>query len=287
MKVIRIIVSILLSFCLVIIVGIILGKNILENRILNKNYILDKMNETEVYLQVSRAVTDGFENYIYQSGLPEDTIKDLYTEDMIKNDVNSLIDSMYDGTEIKISDDIVKNNLDSKINSYVESQGLKLNNQGRENIEQFEDLIVEEYKINVNSSSNIAQSMYSDLHSIITNLQKINKKIGIWPYLALTIVIIFLVLINIKDILNVICFMGISSLSLGVLIKMGVNLIFENFNIDNFVLFSQAMTNLVINIIKEILYNLSDRGTLFIVCGIIGIVVSSILKGFTKQKIDK
>ena len=135
MKVIRVILSLILSFCLILIVAIILGKSILENKILNKNYLLEKMDETEVYLQVSRAVTSGFENYIYQSGLPEDTIKDLYTEEMIKNDVNSLVNSMYEGTDIKLSDDIVRNNLNQKIDAYVESQGLKLNKQGRENIE--------------------------------------------------------------------------------------------------------------------------------------------------------
>ena len=31
----------------------------------------------QVYLQISRDVKSGFENYIYQSGLPEDTIDDL------------------------------------------------------------------------------------------------------------------------------------------------------------------------------------------------------------------
>lgn len=285
MKVIRVILSLILSFCLILIVAIILGKSILENKILNKNYLLEKMDETEVYLQVSRAVTSGFENYIYQSGLPEDTIKDLYTEEMIKNDVNSLVNSMYEGTDIKLSDDIVRNNLNQKIDAYVESQGLKLNKQGRENIEQFEDLIIEEYKNNVNSSYGFASTLYSDLNGIINNLQKVSSLIGIWPYVALVIAIIFIVLINIKDLLSAIGYIGISSLSLGILIKMSVNLIFENFKIDNFVLFSQAMTNLVINIIKEILYGLSDKGMLFIVCGIIAIIVSAVFKSISKSKL--
>ena len=155
MKIIRIIINIILSFLLVLIVAAILGKDILNNKILNKNYLLEKMEETQSYLQVSRAVQNGFENYIYQSGLPEDTIKDLYTDEMIKNDVNSLVDCMYDGTDIKISNDVVRANLDQKINKYVEEQGLKLNNQGRDNIEKFEDLIEDEYIQNVNSSKNL------------------------------------------------------------------------------------------------------------------------------------
>ena len=116
-------------------------------------------------------------------------------------------------------------------------------------------------------------------------MQKVSSLIGIWPYVALVIAILFIVLINIKDLLSAIGYIGISSLSLGILIKMSVNLIFENFKIDNFVLFSQAMTNLVINIIKEILYGLSDKGMLFIVCGIIAIIVSAAFKSISKSKL--
>ena len=77
MKIFKYFINIILSFFIVIMVLAIIALNILNSVILNKEYMLSKMEETEFNLQISREVQNGFENYIYQSGLPEDTIKDL------------------------------------------------------------------------------------------------------------------------------------------------------------------------------------------------------------------
>lgn len=285
MKIIKGILNVIFAFLLVIITFIVLGKNILSNKLLNKNYMLNKMEEMQVYLQISRDVQSGFENYIYQSGLPEDTINDLFTDEMIKNDTNSILEYIYDGTEIKISDDVVRANLEQKIVSYVEGQNLKLNDQGRKNISDFEDLIVNEYKTNVNIDEyNSSLQVFPIIHNVVQKLQDINQKIWHLPIIALLIVLFVFILINRKNLLIAIQYLSISSLSIGVILKLTVNLVFKNFDIDNIVLFSTAMTNLVINIIKEILYSLLDNSNIFVICGIVGIIVSSLLKNISTNK---
>ncbi len=285
MKIIKGILNVIFAFLLVIITFIVLGKNILSNKLLNKNYMLNKMEEMQVYLQISRDVQSGFENYIYQSGLPEDTINNLYTDEMIKNDTNSILEYIYDGTEIKISDDIVRANLEQKIVSYVEGQNLKLNDQGRKNISDFEDLIVNEYKTNVNIDEyNSSLQVFPIIHNVVQKLQDINQKIWHLPIIALLILLFVFILINRKNLLIAIQYLSISSLSIGVILKLTVNLVFKNFDIDNIVLFSTAMTNLVINIIKEILYSLLDNSNIFVICGIVGIIVSSLLKNISTNK---
>lgn len=285
MKIIKGILNVIFAFLLVIITFIVLGKNILSNKLLNKNYMLNKMEEMQVYLQISRDVQSGFENYIYQSGLPEDTINNLYTDEMIRNDTNSILEYIYDGTEIKISDEIVRANLEQKIVSYVEGQNLKLNDQGRKNISDFEDLIVNEYKTNVNIDEyNSSLQVFPIIHNVVQKLQDINQKIWHLPIIALLIVLFVFILINRKNLLIAIQYLSISSLSIGVILKLTVNLVFKNFDIDNIVLFSTAMTNLVINIIKEILYSLLDNSNIFVICGIVGIIVSSLLKNISTNK---
>ena len=285
MKVIKGILNIIIAFLLVIIIFTILGKYILSNMLLNKNYMLNKMEEMQVYLQISRDVQNGFENYIYQSGLPEDTIKDLYTDEMIKNDTNSIVNYVYDGTEIKLSDDIVRSNLEQKITSYVESQGLKLNEQGRKNISEFEDLIIYEYKTNINTDEyNSSLQVFPIIRSIAYELQNINNKIWHFPILIFVVLLSFLVIINRKNLLIVIQYLSISILSVGVILKIAVNLVLKYFDIDNIVLFSTAMTNLVINIIKEILYSLLDNSNIFVICGIVGIIITALLKNIYQNK---
>ena len=285
MKVLKGLINIFIAFIMVIIVIIILGKNLMSNKFLNKNYLLSKMEEMQVYLQISRDVKSGFENYIYQSGLPENTIDNLYTDEMIKSDTNSIVDYIYDGTEIKLSDDIVKANLEKKISEYLESQGLKINNQGRKNIEEFEDLIINEYKTNINVDEyNSSLKIYPTIHEVIQKLKDIDKKINYIPVIILVFLLSVLIVINKNNLLVALQYISISSLSIGVLLKMAVSLIFKNFDIDNFVLFSTSMTNLIINIIKEILYTFSDNANIFIVCGVIGILITSIINNISNKE---
>lgn len=283
MKILKYSINTILSFLIIFAVFLVMGTIILDNKILNKNYVISKMKETEFYLQISREVENGFENYIYQSGLPENTIENLFTEDMIKNDINSIINYVYEGEEIQLSDDIVRENLDLKIKEYLNSENKTLNSQGQDNINKFEDLIVNEYKNNVN----VSNTLYTKGNSIIQKISNIRNKLGKLPIIILLVLIIVLVLINIKDLLIVINFLSISSLSIGILLKIGVNLVFDNVNLDNLLLLAASLSNLITSIVKENLYLLSDYGNIYIVCGIVGIFVVSILKNINITKKEK
>lgn len=283
MKLFKTILNIILSFLLIIVIALIIGINILQNYILNKDYVLSKMEEHQVYLEVSREVDSGFEKYIYQSGLPEDIIKNLYTEETIKNDVKSFINALYDGTEIQISDSEIRATLDNRINEFLKSENKTLNEQGRKNVEKFEDLIVNEYKNNVNAYG----SLYETGHEYIEKLEQLVQKIKIIPIVLIVIFVILLIINNLKNLLLAINYACISLLSLGVLIKLGVNIIFSKINIDNILLLTKALSNLIINITKEILYMCSDYATFFIVIGIVGILVYSVADNIKKVNVEK
>ena len=282
MKIFKTILNIILSFLLIILIAMSIVINILQDKILNKDYILSKMEENQVYLQVSREVDNGFENYIYQSGLPEDIIKDLYTEDTIKNDVNSFINALYDGTEIQISDSIIRETLDKRINEYLVSENKTLNEQGKKNVEKFEDLIVNEYKNNVNAYG----SLYKTGHDFLDKLEQVIQKIKFIPIILIIAFIIFLIVNNLKNLLLTINYACISLLSLGILIKIGVSIIFSKINIDNILFITKALSNLIINISKEILYICSDYANLFIVIGIVGILIYAIADNVKKVDVN-
>ena len=285
MKILKYSINIILSFLIVFAIILVIATNILNNKALNKDYIFSKMEESEFYLQMSREVESGFENYIYQSGLPEDTIKNLFTEDMIKKDANSLINYLYDGTEIKLSSDLLRANLDAKIQEYIKTQNITLNEQSSQNIKQFENLIVNEYDKNIN----ISNTLYEKGHEIIELVQKISDKIGNLPIILLVVLIIILIIVNMKELLVPINFLGISLLTTGILLKIGINVIFTNIEIDNFMLMTKSLSNLIITIVKENLYMISDYGNIFVICGITGILMSAILGNLKpiEEKIKK
>ena len=81
MKFFKFLFNFIFSFLLIISIFLNFAINTLKNNILDKQYIVDKMNEVGYYNQLYDEINSGFENYIYQSGLPTDTIKELFTID--------------------------------------------------------------------------------------------------------------------------------------------------------------------------------------------------------------
>ena len=251
-----------------------------ESKFLNKDYILSKMNGNQFYLQIGREVESGFEKYIYQSGLPEETIKNLFTEEIIKNDVISIVNCVYGGTEINLSSQIIRNNLDNKIEQYLQSEGKNANEQVRENINKFEDLIVNEYNNNIN----ISEELYTEAHSLIEKFNVVVEKIGNMPIMIIGIFVVLIILLNIKNLALALNFLSISILAVGVLIKLGITTIYSNINIDNLLILTNSISNLVISIIKEIIYEFDKISTTCVVLGVLGIAIYAIFKSLKSEK---
>ena len=284
MKIVKYIINLMISFLLIFIIISMLILNLVSTKILDKNYILSKLEETEFYLQVSREAQSGFEKYIYQSGLPEDIIKDLYTEEILKTDVNSIIDNIYEGAEIKTSESKIKETLDIKINQYMQAEGKKLTPQIQDNIKKFENIIMNEYR----NTIRVSDTAYNVLQKAVQKIKTIYEKVKYIPIIVFIIMVILLIAINRKHILLGINFIAISLLSVGILLKLAEQVTYQYVDLDNLVILTKSISNFVISISKELLYAISDYGTWFIVSGVTGIIMMSILRNrnIGKRKIE-
>lgn len=281
MRLLKNLICIILSFILVLVILMYMVYYNFENKFLSKDYILSKMNEAQFYLQIGREVESSFEKYIYQSGLPEETIKNLFAEELIKNDVTSIVNCIYDGTEINLSSQTIRNNLDTKIEQYLQSEGKNVNDQVRENINKFEDLIINEYNDNIN----ISEELYTEAHSLIERFNDYVSIIGNIPIIIIGILVVLIVLLNIKNLSVALNFLSISILTVGILIKIGITAIYSNINIDNLLILTTSISNLVISIIKELIYEFDKTSSTFIVLGVLGIVVYAIFKSSKSQQL--
>jgi len=274
MKIFNGIINILFAFLLIFaIIGTIIF-NIVFETILNKQYTLDKLEETEFYIQLEREVKSGFEDYIYQSGLPVEIFDEIYNGDMIKDDVNSIADYIYEGTDIRTSEDIIRDNLDNKINNYVKENKIPMVGENKDNIEKFKNLITDTYKANVNVSG----SGIVAVKDTIDFTQKTYERFKYMPIVSLIVIIVLIILINIKNISSIINTIAISLLSTGILIKLFEWIILKNVDIDNLVILSQSLSNLIINTMKDILYKISNYGMIFIIIGVTGVIIGSMIK---------
>lgn len=282
MSIYKKVICLISSFVLMISLGILIANNIVEDKLLNKKYIESKLEESEFHEQISREVKSAFEEYIYQSGLPKETIEGLFTEAMIKRDVSSLVNCVYEGSKITVSDAKVRDNLDKKINEYISSTGQMLTAEGRANIERFKNLIVNQYKKSINISSN----GYMKVHKLVHEIQILSDEVGIMPWLLLGICLFLIIALNRNNLLRAINYISISILSLGILLKLCVAIVMYNVDMDNLVVMTMSITNFVVNIAKETLFGLSNVGTFTIFCGLVGIIVSVALKGEAEELIE-
>ena len=68
---------------------------IVFSTILDKNYVMQKLEETNFYADTYELVESNFENYIYQSGLDEEVLKNICTEEKVKKDINIMLSNIY------------------------------------------------------------------------------------------------------------------------------------------------------------------------------------------------
>ena len=276
------ILSIISSFILVLSVGILIANNLVKSKLLEQEYVKAKMEESEFHEQISREIQSAFDKYSLQSGLPEHILKDLFTDAMIKRDVESILSCFYNGTPISLSDKTVRETLDERINEYINSTNMLLTTEGKANIENFKNIIVEEYKRNINVSS----SGYAKLHEIVAKFKSISDEVGLLPWMLIFVFGVLIIWLNSNNLLRAMNYISTSILSLGMLLKIGVTAIVWKVDLDNLILITISITNFVMNIVKEVLYELSDIGMFCMFCGIVGVIASEALKGNIEEQVE-
>ena len=257
-------------------------QGIVNAKVLNKDYFNAKIADTGFYNQLSIEIEDGFENYVYQSGLPEDIIEGIYNEETLKNDVNSIISYIFGDDEIETSEELVKQNINNKIQTYLETNDIKLNAQGQANIESYEELISKEYRKKVV----VSESLYTYARDIVSRISKVMNMVGNYPIIAGVVVILLLIIINKKNLLDAINYCGISLLSCGLLFRLADYFVNKNVKFDGLMIYSKSVTNLFVNIANEILNMLEDYSIFLIICGIVSILTTAILNSIEKKKND-
>ena len=108
--------------------------------VLNKDYVVQKLEETDFYSGTYKLVESNFENYIYQSGLDEEVLKEICSQDKVKKDINIMLNNIYSGTNQSID----TTEISEKLNANIDKSGIK-NKQNESAINEFVKHICQEY----------------------------------------------------------------------------------------------------------------------------------------------
>ena len=266
-KLLKYIFAIILYLSLTIVVLI----NILNSTILSKEYILNKLEESNYYNNIYTEVENNFENYIYQSGLDPIVLENIVSRDKIKEDTNIIISNIYDGSNKNIDLEVVRNNLSTNIDKSLEDRYLSEEN--KKAINKFIDIIINEYE------DTIMNTDYSS--KINTGISSINNKINMINIIMIILVIISilsLILLNIKKKRRKLSIFGIPLLALGLLLITIYLYIILNIDINNIVILNDAISIAVHYILNGIVIKFLINGSIFTILGILIIVIGNMLR---------
>ena len=263
-NIIRFIVITILTVCMISI-GII---TVVSSTILDQSYVMQKLEENNFYSEMYELVKSNFENYIYQSGLDEEILNDICTQDKVKKDINIMLSNIYQGTNEKIDTTEIANNLNAKIDQL----GIK-NSKNEKAINDFVKHICNEY------TDTLVHTNYEDnINEIYNKTTKVLDKLYNTIVIILIVSIIVLIIINIKQIRKIIQGIGMAFLATSTFDLIACNIVESKVDIQGIKILNDTFSKTIVSIIQEIVDNIKTMGVGALVVAIVVIIIYSIIE---------
>ena len=262
-KIIRFILILVLTISIISLVFI----NVANSTILSKDYVLEKLEETNYYINIKGEIDSAFQNYIGQSGLDEEVLQNIVTEDKIKEDTNIILSNIYDGTSKEISTDEIEQNLRKNIENSLDT---KLNVTQQRMVDEYVTKICNQY-LDTMSHTKYENNIYNVISKINTYTQTVQKILMI----AIVIMGLIIIISNYKKIAKAIAHLGISIMSSSIFMIIVNIYINTKIKIANIVILNEAISVVVRNVMNNILDTVKTQGIIFLIIGLLMIIVGN------------
>ncbi len=271
----------LLKFILIVVlavcsiaIGII---QIVTQTVLNKNYIIQKMEETNFYSETYKLVQSNFEKYIEQSGFEENILENICTEEKVKQDINLMISNIYEGANKTIDITEISDNLNANID--------KLNIRDSKNqkaIEQFVEHICQEY------TDTLVHTKYeNDINKFYKEIVIKKDKIEKIVIIAMVIDVIVILIVNNKNIEKDFQSIGIAIFSSSAFELIACQIINLRVSIKGIKIFNDAFSDMIVAIIQNVISKVFSFGIATLMIAIILIIINAIIIFFSIRKDER
>lgn len=271
----------LLKFILIVVlavcsiaIGII---QIVTKTVLNKNYIIQKMEETNFYSETYKLVQSNFEKYIEQSGFEENILENICTEEKVKQDINLMISNIYEGANKTIDITEISDNLNANID--------KLNIRDSKNqkaIEQFVEHICQEY------TDTLVHTKYeNDINKFYKEIVIKKDKIEKIVIIAMVIDVIVILIVNNKNIEKDFQSIGTAIFSSSAFELIACQIINLRVSIKGIKIFNDAFSDMIVAIIQNVISKVVSFGIATLMIAIILIIINAIIIFFSIRKDER
>ena len=261
MVTIKKVISYILSILLVILLFAIILLVNLNFTLLNKSNVKAHISKTNYSEGIYNIIIDSCNNYIMQSGFDESILNDVIKKEDVEKNVDSIIDSMFDKSDINIETNEIRENLNSSIEKFIQDNNYALNEDNKKSIEEFEKTIEETYRKNI---------LYS---------QDIVKEIGKYLAMATRIIKIAIIALAIVSLILLLIILKLNNPAIGiVMLATGILLIFIkcysgiNIAVNNILILNKPFSDFIVSLINQIMQNMFIVGIVLTVIGLIAII---------------
>lgn len=280
MKKLKTIVRYIISIILTIVLTAWIIINIASSTILDEQYVLDKFEETDYYSKIYTMAESNFENYIHQSGLDEEVLQGLITEEQLENDTKKIISNIYNGTNETIDTEQLRTDLTNKIEQSLTNRAITAAQ--RRSINEFVDKIVEEY------TSTISHYSYEEqINNAYTKIVKIIDVAQKAILICAGVSIILLILLSIKRFYKFLVHIGIALTSSGLILIIVNSFINAKVKIQNIILLNDAISLIIREVLQEIFDMIKNYGILVLVVGLLMIIIPNVIHYIIRYKNEK
>ena len=259
----------LLEFILTVFVFITFILVFFKFTILNSNYLINKLEKNNYYHELSDIIRNDLEDYLMPSGLPNDVIDNIYTEDLLKHEVNNFIKNLYQGKKTDVNISEVQENLNNNIKNYLEKNNIIVRDEN--SLKTFTDEVMKIYVERIKITSRL--ELFGDtIFKVIKNLNKVLVSLIIID----SILCFIMIIIFRKKVLTI-------PLITSMILLLIVNyVLFEHIDIKHILFWNDSISH----VMQSIFFDLSSK---LKIISIIILVITFVLLLFTsaiKNKIE-
>ncbi len=272
-NIVNYVLSTLIAICIIIFLIIQLA----SSSILSKKYILSKLDEIDYYGKIQKDVQSNFENYIHQSGLDETVLENIVSKEKVKKDTQLMISSIYDGIEETIDIQEIKDKLNKNIEEFLGNK--QTTNEQKEAINTLVEKICSEY------TSTLSHYKFENkINEYYTKVKKYIEIVEKASLVVIAVITILLLLLNMKKLYKAFSVFG-TSLTIAGFFMTIVNLFINSkIKIETILLLNEAISNIIKNILTQVLSNTKIYAYSLIAVGILLTVIANFIHNQIKYK---
>lgn len=265
--------SYILTFLLVIFLVALVSITCIKEKALNIDNVLKIFDNVNFYENTYKTLNENFSNYMEQSGLDESVIENIITVEDIKTEIRNCIESIYNNTQYTVNKEEIEKRLHDNINNYLAENHRKLNSNEEKSISTLVSKISSLY-----TSEIFPIDLISKVNINVKKISNLVKIANVALYVCIGILLFFLVIINIKNIMKVLNYIGVSLLSSGIVLYAPKMFIDHKLHINDINIYNRNISDIIINFANEVLKYLTVIPIILIILAVVLLFVPNLFK---------